>query len=229
MSISFVLDATHRNINSIPRGMLAALYTTGSADIKATATDFGLHPDAIHICQDNGSDETADILDMESGAATPQDCANWIPKARMSYNNIARKGQRWPGIYCSLSRITEVANEFVAAKITKVPLWVAEWGMAQNLAINNINAANGPFPTVAFQIKNQGVNDFSVFSTEWLTRRSGMAAPVTPPVKAETPPGQWTDAHAWNWKDAYVLGIGLDGKLHTFHFDQTTGKWVKLV
>jgi len=223
MSITFVRDATHRNINSIPAGMLAALYTTGSVDIKATSADFQKHPNAIRICQDHGTDITADILDMESRAATPSDCAIWIPKARHSFVTNARPGQRWPGIYASLSRLTEVANAFVNAKITGVPLWVAEWGLGQNVAINQINAASGPFPTIAFQIRNDGTTDFDVFSTEWLNKRSGTMA-----VKALAPPGQWNDPKAWEWEDATISGIGKDGRLHTFTFSPGTGLWLKV-
>jgi len=224
MSITFVRDATHRNINAIPAGMLAALYTTGSVDIKATAEDFRKHPNAVRICQDHGSDITADILDMENRAATPSDCAIWIPKARHSFVTNARPGQRWPGIYCSLSRITEVANVFVNAKITNVPLWIAEWGLAQNLAINNIEARNGPFPTIAFQIRNDMTTDFNVFSTEWLNKKSGAIVAVKP----TPPPGQWDDPDFWEWRDAVITGIGLDGRQHTFTYNAGTGQWLKV-
>src|ERR1700757_214985 len=101
-----VLDATHSNVKVIPAGILAALYTTGSSDIKATQADFNAHPNAIHIVQDHGSDTTADVIDMEFGAATPQDVVNWLPKARNAFNNATRPGQRWPGVYLSLSRLT---------------------------------------------------------------------------------------------------------------------------
>lgn len=220
-----VLDVTEAHIKQVPAGILLGLYTTGSPDIRASAMDFARHPDSIRICQDHGSDKTADILDMESGAATPQDCVSWIPEARASFNNGSRKGQRWPGIYASLSRITEVANAFTAARITNVPLWVAEWGLDKASALHNIIAENGPFPTIAFQIKNQGIDDLNFFSDQWLNRRSGMG---TPTVKAQIPPGPWNDAHAWDWEDVYVLGVGLDGHLHTFHFDRKTGEWIKL-
>ena len=223
MSITFARDATHLNIKAIPAGMLAALYTTGSRDIKATADDFATHPNCVRICQDHGSDITADILDMEIGAANPLDCVVWITKARMSFNNVMRPGQRWPGIYASLSRITELANAFVTAKITNVPLWIAEWGLGQGIAINQIESASGPFPIIGFQIRNDGASDFDIFSTEWLNNRSKMPSSITPMV----PPGQWNDPKVWEWKDATMIGIGLDGKLHSFKFDPATGQWTK--
>jgi len=224
MSITFVRDATHLNINSIPAGMLAALYTTGSADIKATPADFQRHPDAIHICQDFGSDDTADILDVEDFAATPNDAALWVPRARHSFITNKRPGQRWPGIYASLSRITAVANAMVNANLGNVPLWIANWGMLQAAAIDQIVRGMQPFPPIAFQIRNDVTTDFSVFSTEWLNKRSGAIVAIKPTI----PPGPWNDAHAWDWKDATLTGIGLDGRLHTFVYNPGTGLWTKV-
>lgn len=181
MSITFVLDATHLNIGAIPPNTLAALYTTGSPDIQATATDFANHPNAIHICQDHGSDTMADILDSELGAATPEDCAVWVPKARASFHANIRANQRWPGLYASLSKLPPIANALDAAKITNVPLWVAEWGLPQATAVADLLNASGPFPVVGMQIKNQGADDFSVFSTEWISKVSTPPVP-TPPI-----------------------------------------------
>lgn len=231
MSITpvLVMDATHLNINVIPVGTLAALYTTGSPDIKATAADFNKHPNAIHICQDHGSDETADILDSETGAATIQDCINWLPRARAAFNNKTRPGQRWPGLYMSLSTLTEHANALASAHLTNVPLWIAEWGLDQASAIHNIIAENGPFPTVAFQIKNEGPDDISFFSDEWLNRRSAMGTPTPPQHKAAIPPGQWNDAHSWEWAQAAMVGIGKDGQMHAFMYDVTHDRWTKVV
>lgn len=223
MSITFVFDATHKNIASIPMGQMAALYTTGSPDIKATPQDFANHPNAIHICQDHGSDHSADILDMELGAATPQDCAQWIPQARASFMNATRISQRWPGIYASLSKLTPLANALVAAHISNVPLWVADWGLDQTIAINDIINASGPFPIVGMQIRNQVVDDFSVFSTEYLNHVAG-AKPL-PAI----PPGQWLDPTKWQWQQVAELGLGLDGKLHAFTFDPAANVWHQLV
>ena len=224
MSITFVRDATHRNVNSIPTGILAALYTTGSLDIKATPDDFAKHPNAVRICQDHGSDDTADILDVEDFAATPNDAANWVPRARHSFNTSKRPGQRWPAIYMNRSTLTPVANALTNAGLTNVPLWIAHPGMPQADAIADIASASGPFPVVAFQIRFETTTDFSVFSTEWLNRRSGFMA-----NKPQMPPGPWNDAHAWDWDEVVTAGIGLDGKLHMFIFDRPTGTWKKIV
>ena len=215
MSITVVqvFDATHSNISHIPVGVLAALYTTGSVDIRATDNDFKNHPNAIRICQDNGSDDTADILDMETGAATPQNVIDWLPRARHSFNTNKRPGQRWPGVYLSLSRLTEMANDLVSAHDSNVPLWIAEWGLDQVSALTNIQSANGPFPTVAFQIKNLGTMDFSLFSNDWLNRRSGMSTPNQPNTpesfKVTTPPPLNVKAGT----PVIAMGLGPQGKL----------------
>lgn len=180
MTITVAKDVTHSEIGTLSAGILAALYTTGSVDIKATSEDFANHPNAVRICQDFGSDDTADILDMENGAATPQDCAIWIPKARAAFNAAKRPGQRVPGIYASLSRLPDVANAFVSANITNVPLWVAEWGIAVTVAEDIVNAASGPFPIIGLQYKNEANDDLDVFSTAWLNNRSKMATPNQP-------------------------------------------------
>lgn len=223
MSIVIVDDATHANVGALPNGVLAALYTTGSANIKATPTDFANHPKAIHVCQDNGSDVTADILDSEVGAASPQDVANWIPKARAAFNSNKRPGQRWPGCYASLNNLPPIANALVAAKLTDVPLWVAQWGLATVTAIADIVNASGPYPIVGMQIKNLNAYDFSLFSSTWLDRVSG-----SPSVKPTIPPGQWNNPIQWTWNGPVTLsGIGMNGAHYVFIFNPDTGLWVK--
>jgi hypothetical protein len=224
MSITFVRDATHRNINSIPAGMLAALYTTGSVDIKATAADFQRHPNAIRICQDHGSDDTADMLDIEAHAAGPANAPDWVNRARHSFFTNKRPGQRWPGCYMPRSLLTPTANALTAAKLTDVPFWIAHPGMPDGDAIAQINSASGPFPIVGFQIRFETTTDFDIFSTQWINKKSGAIVAV----KANVPPGQWKDPKEWEWVDVVTVGIGKDGRLHTFTFNPGTGLWVKV-
>jgi len=44
--------------------------------------------------------------------------------------------------------------------------------------------------------------------------------------KPPVPPGQWKNPDEWTWKDAYQLGIGLDGEFHVFHLEN--GAWVRI-
>lgn len=174
----FVDDSTHTNVGSLPAGVLAALYTTGSGGVKATPQDFINHPKAVHICQDNGSDDTADMIDSETGAATAADVVTWLPKARAAFNANKRPGQRWPGVYSNMSNLTGVANALVAAQFTDVPLWLARPGMSDTVAVAEIVAAIGPFPVVAVQVQFLTSIDVSVFSSDWLDNVSGMVIPV---------------------------------------------------
>lgn len=88
-----VYDATHANIGQLPKGVQVAGYTTGSAGIQWTAQDWAAHPGAVRIDQDPAaSDPTADILDIEAGAATPASAPDWVKRARASYESQARPG-----------------------------------------------------------------------------------------------------------------------------------------
>jgi hypothetical protein len=223
MATGFIMgaDATAQNINSLPKGLLPVGYSTGTPDVMWTTQDFDNHPGALRICQDNGSDETADYIDVESGAATYQDAAVWYPKALQSYETGQRPGQRWPGMYVSMSNVTALANELVAAKITAGPkLIIAKWGTAATSADAVIAAASGPYPIVGMQIADVGVYDLDVYSESWVNEVSKTPLPAAPP-------GQWSDDN-WDWKDAVITGIGLDGELISFAFNPATGSWTRL-
>jgi hypothetical protein len=225
MAIITVFDATHTNISSLPRGVQVAGYTTGSSDIRWTTQDWKTHPNAIRICQDHGSDTTADILDMETNAAIPKDCAVWARKALDNFRNVRRPGQRMPAIYASASRITEVVNALISGGITSgIGLWVAHFGVSQMEAAREVANASGPFPMIGFQFRNTAVNDISVFDSAWLGKVSRMASKVIP----EVPPGEWSDANKWDWKQVMIGGVGMDGRMHLFVYNPDTGKWVKM-
>ena len=98
MAVVAGFDAIHANIGHLPRGAQAAGYTTGSSDIRWVAADWAAHKGAVRICQDSGSDHTADVLDVESGAATNVDAAMWVPRAQAAYKAAARDGQRKPAV-----------------------------------------------------------------------------------------------------------------------------------
>ena len=123
------------------------------------------------------------------------------------------------------SLITPVANALVKANLKDVPFWIAHPGMPQNDAVSQIATASGPFPVIGFQIRFENTTDFSVFSTEWLNKRSGS---IVTAIKAELPPGPWNDPKAFDCKDAVIVLHGLDNNLHTFTFNPGTGRWTKL-
>ena len=79
------------------------------------------------------SDPTADVLDIEAGAATPGqrarlgDAGTGQPRA-----GPARPGQQYPAVYMSQSRVTEVVNALIAGGISAgAGLWIAHFGLTQ--------------------------------------------------------------------------------------------------
>lgn len=220
-------DATHDNIGSLPKGQ-AAGYVTGSGGIMWTAGDWAAHPNAVRIDQSpvlSGTDETADVLDYENGAATISDIAPWAKAALVNYHNAVRPGQRVPAVYCSRSNLTAVANALVAGKLTGVGLWVADWTGNEAIAAAQVASGSGPYPVIGVQYENAGDYDKNVFSVPWLTTVS--VHPAAPAAHADEPPGQWNDPSAWSWLECVLIGKGLDGQLHVFSFDPANGTWVK--
>jgi hypothetical protein len=197
-----VCDATHDNIGHLPHG-LAAGYTTGSGGVPWTAADWHAHPGAVRICQDpSASDTTADILDVEAGAATAGVAARWAEAAAAHVAAATRPGQRHPAVYMSLSSVTSVVNALVAGGISEgVSLWVANWNLTEAEATALVAHAGGPWPIVGVQYRNAGAYDVSVFSKPWLSAVSG--DPVKPPAGFH---GEYTTA------GMYSLG-GVAGKL----------------
>lgn len=183
-----VCDAIRVNAGHLPPGR-AAGYTTGSGDVPWGASDWAAHPGAVRIDQDPAaSDKTADVLDVESGAATIADCAPWCEAAAASVAAARRPGQRHPAVYCSESNVTAVVNALVTAGIKSGPsLWVANWDLTQAQAAAMVEAAGGPFPVIGVQYGNRGTYDVSVFSAAWLAAVSGDPAPAPKPA-----PG-WTE------------------------------------
>lgn len=183
MSIQIAFDCIRANIGSAPAGLLAG-YTTGSPDIRWTAADWAAHPGAVRIDQDAAaSDGTADVLDVEAGAATVAEVPGWSKRALASYHAGTRPGQRRPLIYMSQVNVTPVANVLTAAAMAdgSVGLFIADWDLTQAQAVAEVLAASGPFPVSGLQFKNAGLFDIDVFSSAWLNARSG---PHSAPVPA---------------------------------------------
>lgn len=223
VAVTSGIDVTSSNFDVLKLGVQAAGYTTGSSDIRWVPEQWGQFPDAIRIDQDaKASDHTADILDVESGAATPAECASWAKQAQASFHNAVRPGQRDPGIYCSGSSVTAVVNALVAGGVTHCNLWVAHWGIGMNGALSMLNSSTGPYPIIGVQYADNGSYDSDVWLTSWLNNRS-----KKDPPKPQSPPGQWADPKYWTWDEAAVIGKGLDGSLHVFVFDKANGSWSK--
>ena len=107
-----VFDATHDNVGALPAGAQVAGYSTGTGThIKWTDADFAAHPGAVRIDQDPAaSDPTADVLDIEAGAATPASAPGWVTRALASRASQARPGQRSPPLCQTRLRHRSEAN-----------------------------------------------------------------------------------------------------------------------
>lgn len=179
MSIVAGHDATHDNIGHLPPGQ-AAGYTTGTSGIRWTSADWKAHPGAVRIDQDfAASDPSADVLDVERGAATYADCPVWAKKAKADFANAVRPGQRRPAIYFSASAVHDVVNALVNGGVKDgVGLFIASWGIGEQAAMADIANASGPFPIVAVQYMNGPFFDYDVFDSAWLDDVSGNINPV---------------------------------------------------
>jgi hypothetical protein len=185
--IILVDDVTRTFISSAPSGAKLAGYTTGSGGIMWDSAEWASHPDAIRIDQDMAaSDQTADALDVESGAATFADCPVWARAALANFEAAKRPGQRRPAIYFSLSNLANVVNALTGAGITSgVGLWIADWMNSESAGQSMLGASHSGFPVIGVQFENAGLYDLDVFDETWWSTRSAVP-PV--PVPAPVPP-----------------------------------------
>ena len=181
-SLTLVHDAIHANITHLPPGPSAG-YTTGTPDIRWTTTDWQHHPAAIRIDQDiAASDFTADVLDVERGAASNSVAASWYRQTRAAYDAGKRPGQRQPAIYTSAANVTDLVNALIADGVHSGPgLWVANWNLTDAQGSADVVAAAGPFPIIGVQFHSGAFYDTSVFASAWRSAVS-TAAPTPPPA-----------------------------------------------
>jgi len=173
-------DATSANEPAAPSGQGAG-YTTGTPDIRWTAAQWKARPGAVRICQDAGAtDQTADVLDIETGAATDADAAGWYHQAGDAFTAGIRPGQREPALYCDLSNLTALADQLAGAGLTSgVRLWLARWGIGQQAARELVGTGTGPFLIVAVQWAQNAQWDSDEWGEDWLAKVSVKPAPVT--------------------------------------------------
>lgn len=175
-------DATSVNLWAPPPGQGAG-YTTGGPGIAWTDAQWAAHPDAVRICQDAGAtDRTADILDVETGAATPDDAPSWYQDALKHWKTGTRPGQRHPAIYCNPSTLPAIGRAFAAAKPKTDPwIWEARWGLGYAGAVAAIQTDIGSYHQVAIQYETHRQYDSDVWAVPWLNDVSKTPAPPAPP------------------------------------------------
>lgn len=179
MSIATVpgYDATHGNVGALPPGQSMG-YATGSPWVIWTGADWDAHPGALRVDQDpDAADPTADVLDVESGAATPADAPGWHRRALADFEAAKRPGQRRPAGYASMDSITPLVNAFIAGGVTSAGLIIADYSLTEAEAVALVANASGPFPVVGVQWRDAGLYDVDVFSVPWLEDVSGKPKP----------------------------------------------------
>jgi hypothetical protein len=87
-----------------------------------TDADFNLFPKSVHVyIATEASVDAGDVLDVESGAATPAEAESWIRKRKAA-------GYYRPTIYCSLATVPAVRTGTGPYKLgVDYDLWVAHW------------------------------------------------------------------------------------------------------
>ena len=194
MSIVIGYDATHANLSHVPAGRQVAGYTTGTPDIQWTPMDEANHPGWVRICQDAGaSDRTADVLDIERGAATITDAPAWYRDAAGHYHAGSRPGQRFPAMYTSQANVTPLINELIKNGVTSGPrLIVANWNLTEAGAETDVLDASGPFPIAGVQFASLQFYDIDAWSESWLA----LVSKVPPHLVSIELTSHWSDGTA---------------------------------
>jgi hypothetical protein len=160
-------DVTAKNYTHRPVIGQPAFYITGTPDVMSTPLMRATYPSAILINQSSTDQNViADIYDVETGALTPAQVPNLIRSARVT--RLGGNGRRNPGVYVNESNKTAVVNELATAKLTNVPLWVADYSLTVEEAITLLQSSNGPYPIVGYQYNDAGAYDEDVWLESWV-------------------------------------------------------------
>jgi hypothetical protein len=182
MTVLTGADAIGALVGTLPDVDVVAGYSTGSGDVPWPESAWAKYPNAIRICQDPGAtDTTADVLDIEAGAATFDDAPVWYSAAMANYKSAARPGQREPAFYVSLSNVSALANTLISAGTGSANIWVADWINSESTASVMVEKSVGPFNIIGVQYENAGDYDLSVYSEAWVNTVSGHNDPPAPP------------------------------------------------
>lgn len=200
--------------------------STSAADIPLTGTQVAIgygnglyawHPDdwarfatLPHCVLDvNGSDPSADGLDIETGDATVAQAPVWTRQ----HNAI---DHAYPAIlYCSRSKLTPLFNALTADGL--------EVGRDFRLFIATLDGTRTvPDMTGVWGIQFAGAAQTGGHWDESVIYDDRWKAPATPPPpsarhNAPAPPGLWLDAT--------LTGRGLDDRLWRTDYDAGTGQW----
>src|SRR5215469_6753575 len=209
----FQYDAITVTEHVLPLDVQAAGYDTGF-NIAWTQEQYDRHTQpypAVHIDQDpNATDYLADILDVESGAATEEEMIRWLNNARANFAAKKRLGQRWPGIYCSFNNVTSAVGVLTNAHVTNVPFWVADYSISSDEAQRRVATAIGTYPAIGYQYSDKafgGLADQSWMNENWLKITNKQLTGGT--VNIPGWQGTWLTFNSLPAADGSVVGFGI--------------------
>ncbi len=160
-----------------PRAEMVAGYVNGS--YAWTQAEWDLFPHAVKVqVTVTAAADAGDVLDVESGDATPEQTAGWIRMRKAA-------GYYRPSIYCNLASIPAVRQGTGAYILGRdYDIWVADWTGSPH----QVTAPGLPEATCsATQYQNTADYDLSVvYDAGWPHR----TAPEPPAPKPEEPPAR---------------------------------------
>lgn len=150
--------------------------------------EWNLFPRADHVTISvTASADEGDVLDVETGDATPGQCEAWIA--------LRKAAGLWrPSVYCNLSTVPAVrigTGKWVLG--TDYDLWIADWDGTTAL----------PYPLAAAKQERSttGYDLSIVYDRAWPHRK----APA-PPSPAPSPPALKAELQAWMAQGASLIG-----------------------
>lgn len=156
-------------------GDLVAGYDAGT--FIWSQAEWNLFPPSARVTITPTASHTADVLDVETGDATPEETEGWIKKMKLT-------GYMRPTIYCSLSVVPDVrkgTGPYIFGK--DYDLWIADWDGTTVL----------PYPAAAAkQFRNTSNYDVSVVFDDHWPHRDELVSPtrtVTSPSQQIVIPG----------------------------------------
>lgn len=176
-------DCMGSNVGQLPlHAAVVGGYSTGTGPVPWSEAQWAAYPDALRYDQDpSATDPSADVLDVERGAATFGDIGTWERRAWADFEGAVRPGQRQPAVYCSYAN-RSVATAQMADPATGLVL--AWWGIPATTAAALVGSTVDGHPVVGVQYASLPAYDVDVYSQAWLDCRSGQ----TPPTPPDPPP-----------------------------------------
>jgi hypothetical protein len=143
-----MIDCIGDSAKNIPASTpKVAGYNTGSGGVEWTTADWNRFPDAgkVIICQDTefSTWHTANVADVEPKAVTVAAfVAGATHREQLGWNTCA---------YVDKDNLAELVQACLAAKLTKIELWIGDWELNQEQAAAQLGGNVGGYQIVAIQ------------------------------------------------------------------------------